>query len=177
MKKASRLLELYVLSKKTGEKIASIKDIIYSKHKQRILGFIVKENNIFKGNKVIRFKNIKAFGDDVLMVKDKKSIERTESIPEIFNIIKEGNDIIGEEVLCEDGESLGYIKDVIYEEKKGKILAFLLTDGVIQDVIDGRNILPNIKGIKFLDKSLVIDKKIKDDFTKNKEEFKKLLEL
>ncbi|MTI70805.1 MAG: hypothetical protein FH751_11205 [Firmicutes bacterium] len=176
MKKASRLLDLYVLSKKTGEKIASIKEVIYSKHKQRILGFIVKENNIFKGNKIIRFKNIKAFGD-VLMVKDEKSIEKTESIPEIFNIIKEGNNVIGEEVLCEDGESLGYIKDIIYEEKKGKILAFLLTDGVIQDVIDGRNILPNINGIKFLDKSLVIDKKIKDDFTKNKEEFKKLLEL
>jgi len=175
--KGSEFIGLPVINKKDGNRIALIKDIIYSKKKFRVLAFLVNERTFFKDAKVIKFKNIDAFGKDALMVKNKLVIEEAGSIPEIEKYLKDKNKVIDEEVLTEDGESLGLIQDTIIEEDKGKILGFILTDGIIEDIKEGRNVLPYIKGISFGEDKLIISNNIKEQFDKNKKDFKKLLGL
>ncbi len=177
MRKESEFIGCSVINKNNGNKICNIKDIIYSKNKFKIIAFLNNEGGFLREKKIIRFKNIEYIGKDAIMVKNEKFVEKASSLPEIDKLIEESISMKGKEVISEDGESLGFIKDILIDEKKGKILGFVLTEGVIQDLVEGRNVIPLIKGMKFGEDNLLISKKIKDDFENNKEDFKKLLRL
>ncbi len=177
MKKEKDIINVPVLDKTNGKKIASVKDIIYSKTKFRIIAFLVSEKGIFTSPKIIKFKEIDSFGEDVVMVNGKTVIEDAEVIPEITSLLKEKRKIIGEGVLSEDGEDIGIIRDTVFDEESGKVLGFIITNGVFDDMREGRFVLPYIKGIKFGEDVLIVPNQIKGQVEKNKETFKKLLEL
>jgi uncharacterized protein YrrD len=177
VRKESDLIGLPILSKKDGNKIASIKDVIYSKKKFRVLAFLVSEGGLFREAKVIKFSDVESIGKDAVIVVNDRVIEKAKVIPELDEIINNQKKLSDEEVLTENGESLGLIKDILIDETKGKIIGFILTDGLIQDIKEGRNILPYKNGITFGEDALVINEKLKCEFDKYKEDYKKLLEL
>ncbi len=176
MRKASELIGLPVVSKKNGSKIATVKEVIYSKKKYRVIGFLVSEGNIFREAKIIRFNNIVSIGKDALIVKNKAVIEKFSMLPEMNQLINEKK-LIEEEILTEDGESLGHVRDILIDGEKGKIVGFILTDGLIQDLKEGRNVLPYTAGISFGESSIIITNETKEIFYRYKEDYKKLLEL
>ncbi|EOC99956.1 hypothetical protein L21TH_2001 [Caldisalinibacter kiritimatiensis] len=171
------MLGVPVISKKEGEKIAEVEKLIYNYKKFRVNAILLNGKGLFKEPQIVRFKNIEAIGKDAIVLKDKKYIDKASAIPEIEESISAQNSIIEKEIITEDGESLGYIQDVIIEPEKGKILGFVLTEGLIQDILDGRSIFPYRKGIKFGNDALIITSKMKEDYIKNKKEYKKILEL
>ncbi|WP_427339133.1 PRC-barrel domain-containing protein [Caloranaerobacter sp. DY30410] len=177
MKKASEIIGLPVMTKVSGKKIAVIKDLVFSRKKFRILALMTYEGSVFKEAKIIKYKNVISIGKDVIIVDKENVIESAADIPDIFQLIKERKKIIGEDVITEAGENIGIIKDIIIDEDNGKVLGFILSDGLIQDIMDGRNILPYIYGITFGEDALIISNEIKTEFDKSKEYFKKLLEL
>lgn len=165
------------MSKISGKKIAVIKDLVFSRNKFRILALVTYEGNVFKEAKIIRYKKVISVGKDAIIVNKESVIESAANIPEIFQLIKDRKKIIGEEVITETGDNIGIIKDIVIDEANGKVLGFILSDGLIQDIMDGRNVLPYIYGITFGKDALIVSKEIKTEFDKNKEYFKKLLEL
>ncbi|KNF09888.1 PRC-barrel domain-containing protein [Gottschalkia purinilytica] len=177
MIKQSEIIGLPVLSK-NGEKVGLVREVIYSKKRFRVLGLLISDKSIFKDAEIIKFCSIKSIGKDAVFVEDCKVVEKSSSDIEISSIIMSDNkSIIEEEVLTEDGESLGHIKDILLDENKGKIMGFILTDGFIDDIKDGRNVLPNDLGITFGEDVLIVNDELKDKFYKYKNEYKKLLEL
>lgn len=177
MKREKDVISLPIMDKNLGNKIASIRDVIYSKNKFRILAFLVADGGIFSNAKIIKFKNIDSFGTDAIMIKNESVLENADLFPEIQELLDEKRKINGEEVLTEDGDSMGSVYDTIFDEDNGRVLGFILTDGVIEDLKEGRNILPYINGMTFGEKALIIPNQIKNQFEKNKETFKNLLEL
>lgn len=176
MRKVSELIGLPVVNKKSGSKIATIKEVIYSKKKYRVMGFLVSEGNFFRGAKIIQFNNIDSIGKDALVIKNENVIKKCSILPELNQLVNEKK-IIEEEILTEEGESLGHVKDILIDEEKGKIIGFILTDGLIQDIKEGRNVLPYNTGIVFGESSIIVSSEIKNLFDKYKEDYKKLLEL
>lgn len=177
MKKASEFIGLPIISKASGKKIAIVKDLVFSRRKFRILALVTFEGSVFKEARIIRYRNIISIGKDAIIVRKENVIESAAAIPEIYQLMKERKKIIGEDVITEDGENIGIIKDIVVDEESGKVLGFILSDGLIQDIMDGRNVLPYIYGITFGKDALLISNEIKMEFDKNKEYFKKLLEL
>lgn len=177
MKSTKRIMRFDIIENHTGDKLGSVKDIIFSRKKLRISAILISEGGLFKEEKIIRFKNLHSIGKDFIMVEKKNSVENLKDFPQIEQLVDSDSDIIGLPVLIEDGENLGYIEDIIFEEKNGNVMGFLLTDGIIQDLLDGRNVIPYIKEMDITDKALIIDKQFKDNYEKNKNKFKKLLEL
>lgn len=176
MKREKDIKSIPVIDAKKGVKLASVRDVIYSRTKFRILAFLISEGGFFSSARIIRFKEIDSFGEDAIMVKNKEVIEDAETIPEIKTLIKEKRQIIGEEVLSESGENIGVIRDTVFDEESGKILGFIITNGVFDDIKEGRFVLPYIKGIKFGEEAMIVPNQIRGQVEKNKETFKKLLE-
>ncbi len=176
LRRESELIGLPVISKKTGKKFATIKDIIYSKKKYKVLGFVLSEGNIFREAKIIQFCNIDSIGKDALIVENENVVEKSSQLPEINQLIAEKK-IIEDEILTEDGESLGHVKDIIVDAEGGKIIGFILTDGFIQDLKEGRNVLPYTTETIFGENSIIISNETKNLFDRYKEDYKKLLEL
>ncbi|SDY46237.1 Uncharacterized protein YrrD, contains PRC-barrel domain [Proteiniborus ethanoligenes] len=176
MKKESELIGLPVVCKKNGSKLGTIKEIIYSRKKYRVLGFIIKEGRIFKDIKIIQFQNIDSIGKDAVIIKNEAVIEKANSLPEIKELLKDKK-LTEEEVLTESGESIGHVKDILIDRHKGKIIGFILTDGLFQDLKEGRNVLLYSREIFFGESSIIISNKDRELFYKYKNDYKKLLEL
>lgn len=177
MKSVKNLIGIKILEIKTGKEIGKVKEVLFSEKKVRILGLLVNQKGIFKEARAIQYKNVDNIGEDVIIIKDKKIIEKLNTLPSLYNSYKEKNDIIGLEVFSDNGESLGYIDDIVFEEKNGKVMGFILTDGFIQDILEGKNTLPFNTEISIMEDTIIINKKIKDNYEENKDDFKKLLEL
>lgn len=177
MKSTKEIMRLSVIDNNTGEKIANIKDIIFSKKKLRILALLVSDEGIFKDGKIIRYKNIFNLGKDFIAIDKKDIIEKLKDFPEIEKAAKENIEFIGLKVIIKDGEILGYINDIIFNEKNGNLVGFVLTDGILQDIFEGRNIIPCMNNMKIIENTLILDKQFKDEYEKNKIYYKKLLDL
>ncbi|WDV44129.1 PRC-barrel domain-containing protein [Clostridiaceae bacterium M8S5] len=174
---SSDLIGKYIVDMTNGNKICNIKEVIYSKDFFKAAGFLVDSNSFKNDKRIIRFKDVKDFGDNFVIIDSSDVIKKPYNYPKIDQMMKNEYSIIGYEILCEDGISMGFIKDVVFDEKKGRIVGFKITDGIIQDLLGGRNFMPYTEGMKFCDNFLLINRQIKDEFEKNKEEYKKLLSI
>ena len=177
MNKISEIIGLPIVNEKKGEKLGSIRDIIYSKNKFKIMAFLLSEGNLFTNPKIITYKNINFIGEDAVVVKDNLVIEDGNNIPNIKELLEKDLKIVGYEVRTDDGENLGIIHDIIFDNKTGRLLGFIITNGIYEDIKEGRSILPYLKKFTFGIETLIIPRDFKNEFDKNKETFKKLLEL
>ncbi|RKD34618.1 PRC-barrel domain-containing protein [Thermohalobacter berrensis] len=175
MIKGSHIDNLPIFDKINGNKIALAKGKIFSKESNELLAILVSEKSYFKDAKIIRFENINKIGRDFIYVENSNVIENAKDYPEIMEAIDENDNVIGEEVLTEDGESLGIVLDVVIDELSGEVKGFILTDGLIEDIVNGRNIIPYADNIKLGENSIVIEGKITDNIVKNKEDYNNLL--
>jgi len=176
LRKVSELIGLPVVSKETGKKVSTIKEIIYSDRRNKIIGFIVNEGNIFREAKLVQFKNVYSIGNDAVVIENKNLIEKSTLLPEMSQLIDEKK-TSEDEILTEDGESLGHVRDIIINTENGVVVGFILTDGLIQDLKEGRNVLPYNTQTIFGEDSIIISKEFKTLFDIYKEDYKKLLEL
>lgn len=176
MRKESELIGLPVISKETGKKIATIREIIYSEKKNKVVGILVSEGNIFREARLIQFNNVDSIGKDALIIENENLVEKSSLLPEINQLINEKK-ITEDEILTEDGESLGHVRDIIIDVENGTVVGFILTDGLIQDLKEGRNVLPYSIETIFGENSIIISNEVKTLFDIYKEDYKKLLEL
>lgn len=174
---ASNLIGMYIVDKSNGNKLCNVKEIIYSKDFFKVVGFCVDSNSLRNDTKIVKLKDIKEFGENFLMIEEERVLKSPCYYPKIDKMMSSKYYISGYEILCEDGISMGFIKDVVFEEKKGRILGFKVTDGLVQDFLGGRSFMPYVEGMKFNENFLLIDRNIKENFEKNKEEYKKLLSI
>lgn len=176
LRKESELIGLPVISKKDGNKIGTIKEVIYSKKRYRIVGFIISGKNFFKEAKIIRFNNVISIGMDALIVKNETVVEKSSYLTEMNSLIYE-NGLHEKEVLTEEGDSLGNVKDILIDENSGKIIGLILTDGLVEDLKEGRNLLPYSMDMVIGENNIIVDCETKETFYKLKKDYKKILEL
>ena len=69
------------------------------------------------------------------------------------------------------------VKDLLFDFNDGKLIGYIITEGLLEDISRGRSFIPNIGNIKINDDSLIFGENIKDIISKNKDYYKKLLEL
>ncbi|MCG4585421.1 hypothetical protein L0P56_07925, partial [Anaerosalibacter bizertensis] len=69
------------------------------------------------------------------------------------------------------------VKDLLFSKDDGKLIGYIITEGLIEDITKGRSFIPNFSNVKTNKEHLIVDNEVKDLISKNKEKYKKLLEL
>ncbi|AFS78344.1 PRC-barrel domain-containing protein [Gottschalkia acidurici 9a] len=159
---------------KNGDKVASIKEILYSKSRKKVNAFLISENGLFKRPQIVKFIDISELGKDAIFIENERTLKRHHSkIEDHFNY----KEAIGKEVITDQGESLGFINDILIDKNEGAVVGFILTDGIIEDISTGRKVLPYDKDIVFGEDTIIISTSLNERFNKHKKDYKKLLEL
>ena len=171
----TRLLEYTILDSLEGEILGNIADVVYSNNLQKISKIVVESGKIIKEKYLIPFNDIVSFDEDKVFVNKDNLLKMEDSSREKL-FLEEDVKIIEKEVLKEDGELIGYIKDVIINPSNGKIMGFIMTQGIFEDILKGRNFIPNIENVNYSMENIVIDNKTIDQIVKNNDFYKKLLE-
>lgn len=148
MYQGNDILKKPIVTFDTGEKIGTVHDLVFDQHTNTILGFLTDEGGWFSDARVLPLAKVKHVGPDAIIVEHETAIiaanqsERFESILEHNNVLK------GTKVMTEDGQDLGTLVDLHFDEESGEVTGYEVSGGLFGDMMNGRPIIPAPKTIK-----------------------------
>jgi uncharacterized protein YrrD len=147
LKKIADMMGMRVIDSQ-GNTVGTIGQAVFTRNRNRLLGILVRTGKMAKSTLAIQFKDILSIGDDAVIVNRGSAIDPS-GVVEISNALEEGNDITGYSVYTHRGDQMGTIKDIMIDERTGKVQGFLMAADLMEDLMNGRRMLK-------LDQSAVI---------------------
>jgi uncharacterized protein YrrD len=98
-----------------GEDVAEVRDLIYDPGAGRLVGLTLNKRGFLAGRRreVLPAENIHAIGGGAVMVDNEESLTLPADAPAEVGESSSERDVMGNEVLTEQGKSLGKVKDVV----------------------------------------------------------------
>jgi len=157
----SEVLNLPVICADGGMNAGAVKDILFSLQDREIKAFLLR-SGLSTDKKVLLPDDVLSLGSDALVIKSPESIKRIGRAEYSGSFPDEGR-LIGAKVFSKEGEELGTVKDVVFDIRSKKIEGFILTDGILQDLLEGRKILPLFGKVEFGEELVVVDNEAVDE--------------
>lgn len=140
-----------------GNKAGVIKDIIFSPENREVRAFLLEHKGLEIKKKVLMLKNILNLGDDAVIIDNPGCVDSLGKASYKAEFKDEGS-ILGLRIFTKSGEELGTVKDVIFDWKTGRIEGFEVSDGLFQDILQGRNVLPLFGKVEFGEDNVLVEK-------------------
>lgn len=167
MYKGQEIIDLPVINLETGKEIGNVKDVVFDPNQEAITGLIINGGSWLQGNRMVCYEKLHGIGEDAVTIEDDSALAEPDEIKECLNGA-DGN-VIGAKVVTNDGKELGNIEDIVLNSNSGEIDSYEITDGVVQDILEGRGILNVSDDLKY-GEDVVIVSDIKDYQRLNGEE-------
>lgn len=142
MKKGRELISLPVIDFSNGKQLGEVKElIICDDDLLEIKGLIIENETWFCQAKYIPYEDIKQITNNKIVIENDKVIKDIKCDKNIENYYtKQKEDcILGKKVINQSGESFGFIGDVLISTETGIIAGYEVSDGFVQDLLEGRN--------------------------------------
>ncbi|MEH7343832.1 PRC-barrel domain-containing protein [Bacillus sp. JJ1532] len=138
MRTFSLLKGLPVIEIESGTKIGEVFDISISSGGV-VTGLIVRKGAFFKKSLLLEVKNVSSFGWDGVMVESEQVLEPIKKLDEYT--FDSQNRLIGKMMMTREGERLGLLEDVYFQEEVGTIVGYELSDGFFSDMLEGKRVV------------------------------------
>lgn len=153
MRKGRELLSLPVVENLTGEQLGEVKELIYDSRECNLIGFIVADGGWLRGAQVVLLPQVREITGTAVVVKDRSCIR---DVSEIKELLAAGCDVKGYTLVTADGREMGIIRDLVISPDNGKIQGYELSDGVIDDLLNGRTTV-NVSGrVEIVDEQVIV---------------------
>ena len=141
MRKAMNIIGLPVIVVDNGRKIGEVRDEMLGEWELK--GLLLDPKYWFGSARVLPCEGIHSLGTDAVMLSDLEAVHHLGDFTEHGRLFLSGKKkLLGLPVVTLNGEQLGYIEDVYFDEKmERQIIGFELTDGFISDITEGRKIV------------------------------------
>lgn len=167
----NKIIGLPLLILDEGKKSGIIHDVIIDIRSNAIEGLISigtgKKRSIIKASDVRLLEN-------KMVIQDNKSIKSWDKSEEGENRFICGKELINKKVFDYKGNDIGYIYDIFIDLKNGSLEAFHLTDGIIEDLIEGRKIIPVLRSTQLKEEGLFVSKESIEELVDVKKGFKQI---
>jgi uncharacterized protein YrrD len=163
LQKYSELLNLPVFYASNGEKCGVIKDLLLTSDNSEIKGILVSGSDIDKKAKVVLVEDIISLENAALIIDGPEDVK---------NLTQKIKDSIAEKLLktkvySNIGDYLGRVKDLLVDFSTLRIEGFILSDGLVQDAIYGKNILPVLGKVEFAEDFMLVEKEAAEEMAKS----------
>lgn len=160
--KYSEVLNLPVICADDGMKAGVVKDILFSLQDKEVKGFLLAHNGLSTDKRVLLPDEVKSLGSDAAVISSPECIRKIDRSAYSEAFPDEGR-LIGIKVFSKDGEELGIVKDVIFDFRSKKVEGFIISDGLLQDILEGRKLLPLFGKVEFGEELIVVDNEAVDE--------------
>ena len=143
MIKGRELVSLPVVTQDDRRQVGEVKDFIYDPVCHKILGYLVENSGWFKDGRGFLHSDVIYREDDCMVIENEQVIKKIGAIPELKEAVGQKKDIRGFRVEEANGHYVGVIQDVVVNGNTGDITGYEISDGIIQDLLDGRITIPN----------------------------------
>lgn len=156
MIKGREIISLPVISLKGNKQIGEVKDIVYDCG-AGVLGYIIENGGWLKECKVLLHQDVLKIDGEAITIADEALIKKLSAFPEIKEACKKGGDVRGRRVEKQDGSYVGVVQDLVLQDFSGPITGYEISDGIIQDLLDGRSTIPS-QEIEIYEDRLVVNR-------------------
>jgi uncharacterized protein YrrD len=147
MRKGSDILGKVIVAYNSGRRVARVQDLIFDQNSSRLLGFLVEEGGWFQDPQVLPWQSIQAIGLDAIVIPAKSAILSSGKAPEIQAVLANKLVLKGTRILTTDGQFLGTLVDLYFDDQTGKIEGYEASGGLFADAYTGRSFVPTPQAI------------------------------
>jgi uncharacterized protein YrrD len=142
MYQGSDIINKPIITRDMGEKIGSVKDVLFNSKHRVVQGLVVNEGGFMASPRIVPFSAIATVGTHAVIVPSRDAIRPATKESGMDQSIREGTVVKGTHVMTEDGKDLGKIADIFFDEKTGAIEGYQVSGGIFADAYTGKSFLP-----------------------------------
>jgi uncharacterized protein YrrD len=175
MEKYSEVIGLPVICINDGKKIGNIKDVIFCTTDKDVKAFLLERKGCQISSKAIALKDVLSLGKDALIVSDCTCAKSLNKLKGTINF-KNRTPIKGLKVYSRNGDELGIVGNILFDYKTGKIEGVEVSDGLLKDIVKGRNIVPLFGNVEFSEENILVEKEAVEEMMNTGGGLKKYLD-
>ncbi|MFC4427429.1 PRC-barrel domain-containing protein [Deinococcus navajonensis] len=142
MIKGKEILGKNIVSISTGQRVDAVRDVVFDHQANQVLGLLVDEGGWFRAARVVPFERIRSFGEDAIMIGDVSDLTSSREDGRLADMLENKISLMGMTLLTTDGQNLGKIADVYFDEHSGRVEGYEATGGLFADLSSGRAFVP-----------------------------------
>lgn len=131
-----------VIGMKNGLNLGEVSDIQISGDGQ-VKGLLVQKGGFLKKTYFLYINDVSSFGSDGVMVYDQSVLQPVKNKNDYT--LESDNKLVGKVMMTREGEKLGFLEDVYFQEEVGKIVGYELSDGFFSDMLEGKRVVKTDK--------------------------------
>lgn len=138
MKPSKKFLSLPIISLQEGQQIGRVKGLILNAATKSLAAIIVDSKGFFKDQRIIPYAKVVSVGEDAITIDKETHVEKTSSLPELLELVKEKFTVIGTKAVTENGKALGIAEEYYVDPETGKIIQIEISSGKIEGFLNGK---------------------------------------
>ncbi len=150
MQRVNELFGKEVVRQTSGEKQGKVRDIVFDEESRNIVALLV--GGMVGRAKALHWTLVASVGD-VVVVGGQEALEKLGEEPEVADLHKKRHTITGTEIVTQEGEKIGEVRDVFVNER-GRVGGYEVSRGAVSD-LRGRKFLP-IENVQAIGKDTLI---------------------
>jgi len=157
MQKYSEVVGLPVICADNGKRVGIVEDVIFCPQIRRVSAFLLERRGYELEKKVILLKDVLSLGKDALIINNcdcMTTLKKAESSGEFQG----RGQIRGLRVYSRSGDDLGFARDILFDYRTGVIEGVEVSDGLLQDIFQGRKIIPFFGKVEFSEENILVDR-------------------
>ena len=152
MRKANELIGKSVVHQATGERIATVRDLVFQPDASCVTALLIDGGGWFRDAQVIAWSTVTSIGD-VVMVQGDTPIQRANDVPQIRDELDQKFQLTNTAIMTDAGERIGTVGDLFIDET-GKVVGYEVKQGLVNDLA-GRKFL-SADSVKTVGKDAII---------------------
>jgi uncharacterized protein YrrD len=150
MQRVNELFGKEVVSQTSGEKQGTVRDIVFDEDATNIVALLV--GGFIGRDRALRWTSVASVGD-VVVLGGEGTLNKLGEDPEVADLHKKRQNITGTEIVTQEGEKIGEVRDLFVNER-GQVGGYEVSRGLVSDM-RGRKFLP-IRNIRTIGKDTII---------------------
>jgi uncharacterized protein YrrD len=150
------IIDLPLIQETTEQRLCTIRDVIIDIRESRVYALVCKERLLKRSMEVMPYKNVAAISQNGVVVTGSCCQLSLRELQLKQRRFQSYNSILGKLVTSTRGETLGIIRDLLFDTSSGLIKAFELSEGYIDDILKGRHIIELECGHRLTGKNIVL---------------------
>lgn len=142
MIKGKEILNRPIVAISTGEKVDTVRDVVFDHQGNQVLAFLTDEGGWFRAAKAVPFDRVRSIGEHAVMIATPDDVTTSRDDKRLGDALESKTSLLGLTLLTTDGQNLGRIADVYFDEHTGAVVGYEATGGLFADLSSGRTFIP-----------------------------------
>lgn len=155
--KYSEVLNLPVICADNGKMAGRVKDVLFNTETREAVALLLEHRGLEIGRRLVFLKDILSLGADAAVIDSCGCISKMGRAEYSSALEKKGR-ILGLRIFSREGEDLGVVRDIIFDWVSGRVESVEVSDGIFQDVVKGRSLLPLFGKVEFSEENVLVDR-------------------